>query len=230
MKIDVLTLFPKMFDGVLSESILARAIEKDLVSINVIDFRTFSQDSHQKVDDYPYGGGAGMVLQVQPVHDALKSIEGFEKATKIIMTPQGQPYKQQKAYDLSAHDHLIILCGHYEGFDERIRSYFDIEISMGDFVMTGGEIAAMAIIDSVVRVIDGTIGNEASHQHDSFNHILLEHPHYTRPREYDGKSVPEVLLSGHHKNIETWRHEESLKRTKERRPDLYQKYLETEEK
>lgn len=229
MRIDVLTLFPKMFSGVLSESILARAIERDLVDINIIDFRTFSTNTHHKVDDYPYGGGAGMVLQVQPVHDALKSIKGYQEALKIIMTPQGEPFKQAKAYDFAEESHLVILCGHYEGFDERIRSYFDVEISIGDFVLTGGEIAAMAIIDSVVRVVDGTIGNEASHQQDSFNNMLLEHPHYTRPRVYDGLEVPNVLLSGHHKNIDAWRHEQSLKRTKERRPDLYTKYKEQEE-
>jgi len=230
MRIDILTLFPQMFTGVLSESILARAINNDIANINVIDFRTFSTNTHHKVDDYPFGGGAGMVLQVQPVHDALKSIDGYEDALKILMTPQGEPFKQEKAYALSKVDHIIILCGHYEGYDERIRHYFDEEISIGDFVLTGGEIAAMAIVDSVVRVIDGTIGKAESHHNDSFNNILLEHPHYTRPRVYDEMEVPEVLLNGHHKKINEWRHEMSLKRTKERRPDLYKKYMNIKEK
>ena len=230
MRIDVLTLFPAMFEGVLNESIMARALKNKIAEINVIDFREFSTDKHSKVDDYPFGGGAGMVLQVQPVHDALKSIEGYEKALKILMTPQGEPFKQEKAYQLSSVDHLIILCGHYEGYDERIRHYFDEEISIGDFVLTGGEIAAMAIIDSVVRVVDGTIGKAESHHNDSFNNMLLEHPHYTRPRIYEGMEVPEVLLNGHHQKINEWRHEMSLKRTKERRPDLYKKFIETNKK
>ncbi|MEC9485009.1 MAG: tRNA (guanosine(37)-N1)-methyltransferase TrmD [Candidatus Izemoplasma sp.] len=221
MRIDVLTLFPDMFEGVLNNSIIKRAIEQDLVTINLIDFRKFSTDKHHKVDDTPYGGGAGMVLQVEPVHAALQSIKGYKHALKIIMTPQGVKYTQKKAYTLSEEDHLIILCGHYEGFDERIRQFFDLELSIGDYVLTGGEIAAMTIIDSVVRLLDGAIGQAASHEEDSFSENLLEYPQYTRPREYKGMTVPDVLLSGHHENIKAWRKEQAIKRTKERRPDLY---------
>ena len=225
MKIDVLTLFPDMFTGVISNSIIKRAIDQNLVTINLIDFREFSADKHHKVDDTPYGGGAGMVLQVEPVHAALQSIEGYEHALKIIMTPQGVPYTQKQAYTLKEEDHLIILCGHYEGFDERIRHFFDLEISIGDYVLTGGEIAAMTVMDSVIRLLDGAIGQKASHEEDSFSQTLLEYPQYTRPRDYLGMTVPDVLLSGHHERIDTWRKEQSIKRTKERRPDLYQAYM-----
>ncbi len=225
MRIDVLTLFPDMFTGVISNSIIKRAIDQNLVTINLIDFREFSADKHHKVDDTPYGGGAGMVLQVEPVHAALQSIEGYEHALKIIMTPQGVPYTQKQAYTLKEEDHLIILCGHYEGFDERIRHFFDLEISIGDYVLTGGEIAAMTVMDSVIRLLDGAIGQKASHEEDSFSQTLLEYPQYTRPRDYLGMTVPDVLLSGHHERIDTWRKEQSIKRTKERRPDLYQAYM-----
>jgi tRNA (guanine37-N1)-methyltransferase len=226
MKIEILTLFPTMFEGFLSESILARAMKNDLVEVNVIDFREFSDSKHKKVDDYPFGGGAGMVLQVQPVVDALRSIEGYEQALKILVTPQGKQFKQDIAYQFSTLSHIIILCGHYEGYDERIRSYFDLEISIGDFVLTGGELAAMVLVDAITRVIPNVIGKDESHQNDSFNNDLLEHPHYTRPREYEGKIVPDVLVNGNHKLIEEWRLNESIKRTKERRPDLYKKYVE----
>lgn len=226
MRIDVLTLFPNIFKGFLSESIIKRAIANELVEVNLIDFREFSDSKHKKVDDYPYGGGAGMVLNVQPVLDALKSIEGYETALKIIMTPQGITFTQNKAYELSTVEHMIILCGHYEGFDERIRSYFDLEVSIGDYVLTGGELGALVLIDGITRVIPDVIGKDESHINDSFNNDLLEHPHYTRPRIYDGKEVPEVLVNGHHKLINEWRLEQSIKRTQERRPDLYIKYKE----
>lgn len=224
MIIDILTLFPNMFTGFLNESIIKRAVSNELVTINLVDFREFTTNKHKKVDDYPFGGGAGMVLNVQPVVDALKSIEGYETALKIMMTPQGTTFSQEKAYELSHQDHIIILCGHYEGFDERIRSYFDLEISIGDYVLTGGELAALVLVDSITRVIPNVIGKDESHINDSFNNNLLEHPHYTRPRLYDGLEVPEVLVNGHHKLIEEWRLAESEKRTKERRPDLYEKY------
>lgn len=224
MKIDILTLFPNMFSGFLSESILKRAIENDLVEVNLIDYREFSDNKHKKVDDYPFGGGAGMVLNVQPVVDALRSIEGYSDALKIMVTPQGSRFVQSKAYELSEQEHIIILCGHYEGYDERIRSYFDIELSLGDYVLTGGELAAMVLVDAITRVIPNVINKDDSHINDSFNNHLLEHPHYTRPREYEGKSVPEVLVNGHHKLINEWRLKESIKRTKERRPDLYELY------
>ena len=225
MRIDILSLFPSMFTGFLNESILARARKNELVEINVIDYREFSNSKHKKVDDYPFGGGAGMVLQVQPVVDALRSVDGYQEALKILVTPQGTPFKQERAYQLSNEKHIIILCGHYEGYDERIRSYFDQEISIGDFVLTGGELAAMVLVDAITRVIPNVISKDESHQFDSFNNDLLEHPHYTRPREFEGKTVPEVLLNGNHKLINEWRLNESIKRTKERRPDLYEKYI-----
>ena len=225
MRIDVLTLFPKMFEGFLSESILGRAIKNGLIEVNLINFREFSNSKHKKVDDSPYGGGAGMVLGVQSVYDALISIEGYKKANKILLTPQGKRFEQTMAYRLSNKDHLIIMCGHYEGYDERIRDLFDCEASIGDFVLTGGEIAAMALIDAVTRVIPGVISKDESHLNDSFSNNLLEHPHYTRPSEFMGKKVPGILLSGNHKLIREWRLNESIKRTKNRRQDLYEKYL-----
>lgn len=226
MRIDVLTLFPNMFDGFLNASIMWRARETKIIEVNLIDFREFSNDKHKKVDDYPYGGGAGMVLRAQPIYDALTSIEGYQDALKIIVTPQGETFTQEHAYDYSEHKHLIILCGHYEGFDERIKQYFDVQLSIGDFVLTGGELAAMVLIDAITRVAPDVINKDESHLLDSFNNHLLEHPHYTRPREFRGDSVPEVLLNGNHAHIEKWRLEESVKRTKERRPDLYAKYKE----
>ncbi len=224
MKIDVLTLFPNMFKGFLEESIMARAIKNSLVEVNLIDFREFSTSKHKKVDDYPFGGGAGMVLQVQPVYDALVSIDGYQDALKIMVSPQGETFSQNKAYELSNENHIIILCGHYEGYDERIRDYFDLEISIGDYVLTGGELAAMVLIDGITRVKPNVINKDESHLNDSFSNDLLEHPHYTRPREFRGKKVPEVLLNGNHAHIEAWRHEESVKRTKHRRKDLYEKH------
>lgn len=224
MRIDILSLFPSMFTGFLNESILARAQKNQLVEVNVIDFREFSASKHKKVDDYPFGGGAGMVLQVQPVIDALRSIDGYENAIKILVSPQGIPFVQEKAYQLSTESHIIILCGHYEGYDERIRSYFDLELSIGDFVLTGGELAAMVLTDAITRLIPNVLNKDESHQFDSFHNGLLEYPHYTRPREFEGQTVPEILLNGNHKLINEWRLKESLKRTKERRPDLYKKY------
>lgn len=226
MRIDVLTLFPNMFHGFITESIMARAIKNELVEINVIDFREFTDSKHKKVDDYPYGGGAGMVLSVQPVYSALTAIDGYQYALKIIVSPQGETFAQKKAYELSNQNHIIILCGHYEGYDERIRDYFDWEVSIGDYVLTGGELAAMVLIDSITRVIPDVISKDESHINDSFNNDLLEHPHYTRPREFMGKEVPEVLVNGHHKLIDEWRLNQSLKKTKEVRPDLYKKYKE----
>lgn len=228
MKIHVLTLFPNMINGVIHESIIGRAIYEKKIEIHVVDFRLFSLNKHKKVDDYPYGGGAGMVLQVEPVVRALRSIKGYENATKILMTPQGVPYNQDVALDFSKKDHLIILCGHYEGFDERIRAYFDLEISIGDYVLTGGEIAALAIIDSTIRLIPGILNKDESAIEDSFSMGLLEYPHYTRPKTFEGKSVPEVLMSGHHQEIKLWRQNEALKRTKSRRPDLYEKYIKSQ--
>lgn len=225
MRIDVLTLFPGMFGGFLNESILYRAREIGKIEVNLLNFRDYSKNKHKKVDDYPFGGGAGMVLTVQPVVDALRSIPGHEKALKILMSPQGKTLNQALSYDLSKHEHLIILCGHYEGFDERIRAYFDMELSIGDYVLTGGELAAMVVIDAVTRLIPGVLNKEESHENDSFNGFLLDYPQYTRPREFEGKKVPEVLLSGHHEKIMQWRKEKQIEKTKLVRPNLYEKYM-----
>ena len=221
MKIDILTIFPNMFKGFLTESIIKRAIEKKLVEINIHDIRKYSKDPHKKVDDYGFGGGKGMVLMPQPIFDAVEDLKK-ENTKVILLTPQGIPYKQKTAYNLSEEKHLIFICGHYEGFDERIRTLADIEISIGDYVLTGGELASMVITDSVVRLIDGVI-EQQSHINDSFNNDLLDYPVYTKPVDFNGLKVPEVLLSGHHANIKKFREEEALKRTKERRPDLLEK-------
>ena len=222
LKIDILTLFPNMFDGVFQESILKRAIADGKIEINLINFRDFTNDPHNKVDDTPYGGGAGMVLMVQPIFDCVKSIRK-ENSKVILLTPDGIPYKQKMAYDLCSEEHLILICGHYEGFDERIRSICDMEISIGDYVLTGGEVPAMVLVDSVARLIPGVI-NERSHLGDSFSEsYLLEYPTYTKPRVFEGMEVPEVLVSGDHKRIAEYRLEESIKKTKLRRPDLLEK-------
>ena len=218
MRIDILTLFPHMFDGVLSESIIKRAIEKGLVNINIINFRDFSKLNNSQVDDTPYGGGAGMVLMCEPIVDAIESVKTDESLV-ILLTPQGKIYNQKMAYDLREKKHIILICGHYEGFDERIRSFVDMELSIGDYILTGGEIPAMTIIDSVVRLLDGAI-NKESYISDSFTNNLLDYPTYTHPVEFRGMKVPDVLLSGDHKKIDLYRKEEAIKRTKERRPDL----------
>ena len=221
MKIDILTLFPSMFDGFKNESIIKRAIDSGSVEINIINFRNYSKDPHQKVDDYGFGGGPGMVLMPQPIFDCIDDIK-TDDSKIVLMTPQGKTYNQKMAYDLSHEKHLIFICGHYEGFDERIRTLADMEISIGDFVLTGGEIPSMAICDSIIRLIDGVIQQESSDE-ESFNNNLLDYPVYTRPSEYRGMKVPEVLLSGHHANIMAWRHEAQVKRTKDRRPDLLER-------
>ena len=221
MKIDVLTLFPDMFEGVLNESILKRAIDEKKVEVNLVNFRDYTKDPHNKVDDTPYGGGAGMVLTCQPIFDCVKALRK-DNSKVILMTPRGDVYKQDIAYNLSNEEHLIIICGHYEGFDERIRSICDLEISIGDYILTGGEIPAMILIDSITRLLPGVI-NEESFIEDSFSSNLLDYPTYTKPRVYEGMEVPEVLLSGDHKKIEEYRYNESLRITKERRPDLLDK-------
>ena len=222
LKIDILTLFPNLFDGVFQESILKRAIDDGKIEINLINFRDFTNDPHNKVDDTPYGGGAGMVLMAQPIFDCVKSIRK-ENSKVILLTPDGIPYKQKMAYDLCSEEHLILICGHYEGFDERIRSICDMEISIGDYVLTGGEVPAMVLVDSVARLIPGVI-NERSHLGDSFSEsYLLDYPTYTKPRVFEGMEVPEVLVSGDHKRIAEYRLEESIKKTKLRRPDLLEK-------
>ena len=221
MIIDIVTLFPNMFEGFINESIIKRAIEKGNVEINLINPRDFTLDKHRHVDDTPYGGGNGMVLMCQPMFDCLKSIPAPKKT--ILMTPQGKPYMQADAIRLSKEEHIVLVCGHYEGFDERIRTLCDEEISIGDYVLTGGEIPAMAISDSIIRLLNGVI-TEESHLYDSHSNGLLEHPQYTKPAVYEGMAVPEVLLNGNHKLINEWRAKEALRTTYKKRPDLLLKY------
>lgn len=221
MKIDVLTLFPEMFTGIISESIIKRAIQNELIEINIHNIRDFSKDPHKKVDDYAFGGGSGMVLMIQPIYDAINAFK-TDDSVVIMMTPQGKQYTQKVAYDFSKYKHIIILCGHYEGFDERITSLVDMEISIGDYVLTGGEIPALVLIDSIIRLVDGVIVKE-SHINDSFNKNLLDYPVYTKPVDFMGMKVPEILLSGHHENINKWRLQEQIKKTRDRRPDLLEK-------
>ena len=222
MKIDILSLFPDMFNGVFTESIIKRAIKDKKVNIEIHNFRDYTTDPHNKVDDTPYGGGCGMVLMAQPIFDCVESLKK-EESKVILLTPSGKPYKQKMAYDLSKEKHLIIICGHYEGFDERIRTLADLEISIGDYVLTGGEIPAMVLVDSITRLLPGVI-KERSHLEDSFNdNYLLDYPTYTKPRIYKGMEVPEVLLSGDHKKIDEYRKQESIRKTKELRPDLLKK-------
>lgn len=224
MRVDILSLFPDMFEGVFQSSILKRAHDLGVFQYHYINFRDFADNKHHKVDDYPYGGGAGMVLKPQPIFDAIQSIEPVNPEQKpriILLCPQGETYSQQKAEELAKEDHLIFICGHYEGYDERIRtSLATDEISVGDYVLTGGELGAMVIIDSVVRLLPGVLGNENSAVEESFSTGLLEHPHYTRPADFRGLKVPNVLLSGNHSHIEEWRRKEALRRTFERRKDL----------
>jgi tRNA (guanine37-N1)-methyltransferase len=225
MRIDYLTLFPEMFDGVLNHSILKRAQDKNVLSVNTINFRDFAQNKHQQVDDYPFGGGQGMVLKPEPVFNAMESIEHNEHTRVILMCPQGRPFSQQIAQELSESEHLVFICGHYEGYDERIREHLVTdEISMGDYVLTGGELPAMTMTDAIVRLIPGVLGNQQSHEDDSFQDGLLEFPQYTRPREFKNYKVPDVLLSGNHANIERWRHEQKIIRTYDKRPDLLEHY------
>jgi len=224
MKIDVLSIFPEMFTGVLGHSILNKAAEKEAVRYQIVNFRDYADNRHQTVDDYPYGGGAGMVLKPQPIFDAVEDLVQKAEAKQprvVLMCPQGERYTQKKAEELSKEEHLIFICGHYEGYDERIREHLITdEISIGDYVLTGGELGAMVVIDSVVRLLPGVLGSEESHIQDSFSTGLLEHPHYTRPADFRGMKVPDVLTSGNHRLIEQWRKKESLRRTHLRRPDL----------
>lgn len=232
MRIDVLTLFPEMFPGVLNGSMLGKAAEKGAVSYHITDFRDFTTNKHNKVDDYPFGGGAGMVLMPQPLFDAVDTVRAQDPAVpRVILTsPQGKPFVQKDAEKLSKEQRLIFICGHYEGFDERIpRHLATDEYSIGDFVMTGGELAAMAMIDSIVRLLPGVLGNAVSAVTESFSEGLLEHPHYTRPADFRGMQVPEVLLSGNHERVAEWRHKESLRRTFLRRPDMLKNRVYTDQ-
>ncbi|WP_059045407.1 tRNA (guanosine(37)-N1)-methyltransferase TrmD [Paenibacillus rubinfantis] len=251
MRVDVLTLFPEMFAGVFGSSILGKAQDKGIVSLNAINFRDYSGNKHGSVDDTPYGGGGGMVLKPEPIFRAVEDLLGRtageeaggssdEKAVAadpgltpnassrppriILMCPQGETFTQKKAEELAQEDHLVFICGHYEGYDERIREHLVTdELSIGDYVLTGGELPAMIVIDSVTRLLPGVLGNETSAVTDSFSTGLLEYPHYTRPVEFRGWKVPDILLSGHHANVDEWRRKEALRRTLERRPDLLEK-------
>ncbi|MFI3329057.1 MAG: tRNA (guanosine(37)-N1)-methyltransferase TrmD [bacterium] len=218
MIIDIVTLFPKMFEGFVAESIIKRAINNEHIKINIIDLRDFTTNKHKKVDDTPYGGNQGMVLTCQPVFDCLNKLKSNNSKT-ILTTPKGVTYNQKIAYDLAKEEHLIILCGHYEGFDERIMTKVDLEYSVGDYVLTGGEIPAMLIADSITRLLDGVI-NKESHLNDSFSNGLLEHPNYTKPAVYEGLEVPEVLINGNHKLINEWKEKMSFITTYQKRPDL----------
>ncbi|SHE60106.1 tRNA (guanine37-N1)-methyltransferase [Atopostipes suicloacalis DSM 15692] len=223
MKIDILTLFPEMFESPFNYSMVKRAIDGGQVEIQPINFRQYGVGKHQMVDDTPYGGGAGMLLKPEPIFEAIDEIDKQTSASKkriILMDPAGKPFNQAMAEDFSKEEHLVFICGHYEGYDERIRTLVTDEVSLGDYVLTGGELAAMVMIDATVRLLPGVVGNEASVVEDSHSTGLLEHPHYTRPAVYKGMEVPAVLTSGHHGNIKEWRHKESLRRTLQRRPDL----------
>ena len=220
MRIDILTLFPSMFDGFLNDSIMKRAIDKGLVTIKVHNIRDYSPFKNKQVDDYSYGGGAGMVLMCEPIFNALDELRN-EDSLVIMLTPSGRKFKQDLAFKLSKYKHIILLCGHYEGFDERIKTIIDMEISIGDFILTGGEIPAMAITDAVVRLIDGVI-NKESLENESFNDGLLDYPVYTKPAEFRGLKVPEVLLSGHHANIAKYRKEMQIKLTNTRKEKYHE--------
>lgn len=218
MRITVLTLFPEFFNSFTNTSIIKRALNGDKITFETINYRDYTKDKHNNVDDTICGGGAGMLLTCQPIVDCIKDIR-TENSLVIMLSPQGDTFTQQKARDLSKHDHIILLCGHYEGFDERIRNYVDMEISIGDYVLTGGEAGALVISDALIRLVDGVIRKD-SHEDDSFENGLLEYPQYTRPIDFEGKKVPDVLLSGHHENIRKWRLKESLRKTLKRRPEL----------
>ncbi|MCL6479665.1 MAG: tRNA (guanosine(37)-N1)-methyltransferase TrmD [Peptococcaceae bacterium] len=223
MQIDILTLFPEMFSGPFDASIIKRAVDKSLLSVELVNIRDFSRDKHRTVDDTPYGGGAGMVMKAEPVFEAAAWIKSRRGSVGrfIYLSPAGSPLNQNMVRELAAEDHLVLLCGHYEGVDERIReALVTDEISIGDYVLTGGELPAMVLVDAVARLIPGVLGEAASAEEDSFSDGLLEYPHYTRPRVYQGMEVPEVLLNGHHEQIRLWRRRQSLLRTLERRPDL----------
>jgi tRNA (guanine37-N1)-methyltransferase len=231
MKFDILTLFPNMFSSPLRESILGKAVEKGLIQIQTINIRDFALDKHQVVDDAPYGGGQGMVMKVEPIARAIESVKSQNRSARTIyLTPQGKPFHQDMARRLSTQSHLILLCGRYEGVDERARDLFiDEEISIGDYVLTGGELAAMVLVDAVSRFIPGVLGSDRSAVEDSFFNSLLEYPQYTRPVDFRGSRVPEVLLSGNHSAISLWRRREAIRRTSLRRPDLLAEANLTEE-
>ena len=226
MRFDVLTLFPEMVENYFQFSILKRAVEGGVVSINTVNPRDYTENKQKKVDDIPYGGGAGMVLMPQPYVDAYAAVDKLENSVTIMLSPQGEPLTDKVVNELAGFEQIVMLCGHYEGFDERIREIIKPrEISIGDFVLTGGELPALCLIDAVSRKIEGTLGKIESADEDSFSNGLLEYPQYTRPRDFRGYKVPEVLLNGNHKDINEFRYQQSLERTRQKRPDLYQKYI-----
>lgn len=226
MRFDVLTLFPEFIQSYCEFSIMKRAKDGDVIALNTVNPRDFTEDKHKKVDDTPYGGGAGMVLMPQPYIDAYDSVEKLENSITVMLSPQGEPLSEKLVLDLAKYDQIVMLCGHYEGFDERIREIIKPkEISIGDFVLTGGELPALCLMDAVSRKIEGTLGKIESAHDDSFSNGLLEYPHYTKPRDFRGYKVPEVLLNGNHKEINEFRLAQQIERTKTRRPDLYEKYL-----
>lgn len=223
MKITILTLFPEMFGGILTNSIIKRAIHKKLVEIEIINIRHFTKDKHGRVDSAPVGGGAGLIMQCQPIIDALKSIPNYKKTKKILLSPTGETYKQEKARELAtAKEDIILICGHYEGVDARVEHYIDEQISLGDYILTGGEIGAMAIVDSLVRLLDGAIAKQ-SIEEESFENDALEYPQFAEPYDFNGHKIPDILYSGNHQAIKKWRRKESLRLTKEKRLDLFQK-------
>lgn len=222
MKINILTLFPEMFD-IFNHSIIGKAKDKGLLSIEAINIRDYTKNKHKKVDDYPYGGGAGMVMAPQPIVDSLKAVKEHNKGKVIFLGPRGKTFNHSIGKELAKEEELIFICGHYEGIDERVYKYIDMEISIGDFILTGGEMAAIPVIDSILRLREGVLGKQESFMDESFSDGALEYPQYTRPEEFEGDKVPEVLLSGHHENIRKWRRLKSLEITRERRPDLFEK-------
>lgn len=223
MRFDVLTLFPEMFTGPLDHSIIGRARERGLLDVVFTDIRDFSTDKHRTVDDTPYGGGPGMVMKPEPLFSAVEAVNPDETAHVILLDPQGAPFTQARAWELARKEHVVLICGHYEGVDERVRTVVDEELSVGDYVLTGGELPAMLIIDAVGRLLPGALGQAASAEQDSFQGFVLDHPQYTRPARFRGLEVPEVLLSGDHGRIRRWRRREALRRTARRRPDLLEK-------
>ncbi|HBJ1649328.1 tRNA (guanosine(37)-N1)-methyltransferase TrmD [Clostridium botulinum] len=228
MKISILTLFPEMF-SIFNHSIIGRAQENKIIELEVLNIRDNTLDKHKKVDDYPYGGGAGMVMAPQPIVDTIRKAKENNKGKVVFLGPRGKTFNQKMAMNLSKEENLIFLCGHYEGIDQRVYKHIDMEVSLGDFILTGGEMAAIPVIDSILRLIPGVLGKEESFMDESFSEDLLEYPQYTRPYEFEGECVPEILLSGHHENIRKWRRLQSLNLTENRRPDLYKNVILTKE-
>lgn len=227
MKFHVMTLFPQMIEQIVHTSIIGRATSKGIIEVNAVDIRDYTEDKNKRVDDYTYGGGAGMLMQAEPVYNCFNSLNLPEGTPVIYMTPAGETFSQNMAEEFAAYDELVFLCGHYEGIDERVlEEIVDEELSIGDFVLTGGEIPAMTMVDCISRLVPGVLHNEESFSDESFENNLLEYPQYTRPEIWNDKKVPEVLLSGHHLNISKWRHEQAVERTKQKRPDLYERYVE----